>query len=154
MGKPASCRSNIRFPDYMFFPTTLCFGSSANSHSMRMRFSCRSSPSAAVYPIPGYNSSPSPVYILGPATRLHLPVSYPIRFECAARSGLGPGPGWSPYGHIWALMGPYMGPYGPLWAFMGPPGQVLAGPDMSDFRLLVEFCIFWFQNLFVDKISK
>ena len=28
-----------------------------------------------------------------------------------AQSGLGPGPGW--------------GPYGPMWALMGPPGQVL-----------------------------
>ena len=44
----------------------------------------------------------------------------------------GPGPGW--------------GPYGPIWALMGPPGQVLAGPDMSDFRVLVEFRMFWVQN--------
>ena len=27
-----------------------------------------------------------------------------------------------------------------------PPGQVLASPDMSDFRFLVEFCMFWVQN--------
>ena len=32
-----------------------------------------------------------------------------------AQSGLGPGPGWGPYGPI----------YGPIWALMGPPGQVL-----------------------------
>ena len=38
-----------------------------------------------------------------------------------AQSGLGPGPGWGPYGPIWALMGPY----GPIWTLMGPPGQVL-----------------------------
>ena len=44
------------------------------------------------------------------------------------------GPGLGP---IWAPMGTY----GPIWALMGPPGQVLAGPDMSDFRLLVEFCM-------------
>ena len=41
-----------------------------------------------------------------------------------APSGLGPCPGWGPYGPIWALMGPYMGPYGPIWAHiwahMGP----------------------------------
>ena len=27
-----------------------------------------------------------------------------------------------------------------------PPGQVLAGPDMSDFRLLVQFCMLRVQN--------
>ena len=43
-------------------------------------------------------------------------------------------------------LGPGWGPYGPLWAHTGPPGQVLAGPDMSDFRLLVQFCMFWVQN--------
>ena len=32
------------------------------------------------------------------------------------QSGLGPGPGWGPYGSIWAIMGTY----GPLWAHMGP----------------------------------
>ena len=32
-------------------------------------------------------------------------------------------------------------------ALMGPPGQVLAGPDMSDFRRLVEFRMFRVQNL-------
>ena len=35
-----------------------------------------------------------------------------------------------------------------------PPGQVLAGPDMSDFRRLVEFCMFWVQYLFLNEISK
>ena len=55
--------------------------------------------------------------------------------------GLGPGPGWGPYGPIWALMGPYMGPYGPIWAhvgpygpmwaLMGPPGQVLGFRKLS-----------------------
>ena len=29
-----------------------------------------------------------------------------------------------------------------------PPGQVLAGPDMSDYRLFVEFRMFWVQSLF------
>ena len=56
-----------------------------------------------------------------------------------AQSGLGPGPGW--------------GPYEPIRALMSPPGQVLAGPDMSDFRLFVEFCMFWFQNLLFEVIS-
>ena len=42
-------------------------------------------------------------------------------------------------------------PYGPIWALMGPPGQVLAGPDMPDFRLLVEFCMFWVQICFLMK---
>ena len=32
------------------------------------------------------------------------------RARVGAQSGLGPGPGWGPYGPIWALMGPY----GPL----------------------------------------
>ena len=32
--------------------------------------------------------------------------------------------------------------------------QVLAGPDMSDFRLLVQFRMFRIQNLFFDKIYK
>ena len=45
-----------------------------------------------------------------------------------------------------------MGPYEPIWALMGPPGQVLAGPDMSDFRLLVEFCMFWMQNKVFNEI--
>ena len=30
------------------------------------------------------------------------PKTYPVRV--GARSGLGPGPGWGPYGPIWALM--------------------------------------------------
>ena len=51
-----------------------------------------------------------------------------------------PGPGWGPV-RVGARSG-----LGPIWALMGPPGQVLAGPDMSDFRLLVEFCMFWVQN--------
>ena len=49
-------------------------------------------------------------------------------------TGLGPGPGWGPYGplwaHIWAYMGPYGPIYAPMWAHIGPPGQVL------DFRKL------------------
>ena len=53
-----------------------------------------------------------------------------------AQAGLGPGPGWGPYGplwaHIWVHMGPYGPIYGPMWAHMGPPGQVLEVP--SDFR--------------------
>ena len=48
-----------------------------------------------------------------------------------ARAGLGPSPGWGPVR---------------VGAHMGPPGQVLAGPDMSDFRLLVEFCMFGVPN--------
>ena len=55
----------------------------------------------------------------------------------AVRAGLGTSPGW--------------GPYGPLWALMGPPGQVLAGPDMSDFRLLVDFSCFGFKIRFLTK---
>ena len=41
--------------------------------------------------------------------------------------GLGPCPGWGPYGPIWALwalMGP-MGPYGPLWALWAHMGPIL-----------------------------
>ena len=38
----------------------------------------------------------------------------------------------------------------PIWALMGP----LAGPGMSDFRLLVEFCMFWVHNWVFDKISR
>ena len=41
---------------------------------------------------------------------------------------------------------------GPKWALMGPPGQVLAGLDMSDFRLLVEFPHFGFKNRFLTKL--
>ena len=50
------------------------------------------------------------------------------------RPGLGPIPGWGPYGPIygpiWALMGPYVGPYGPIWAHMDPYGPIraLMGP--------------------------
>ena len=51
----------------------------------------------------------------------------------------GPGPSWGP-----VRVGAHMGPY----------GQVLAGLDLSDFRLLVEFCMFWVQNLFFEEISK
>ena len=43
---------------------------------------------------------------------------------------------------------------GPIWALMGPPGQVFAGPDMSDFRLLVQFRTFRVQNKVFDKIYK
>ena len=50
-------------------------------------------------------------------------------------------------GFLWA----HMGSYG---AHMGPPGQVLASPDMSDFRLLVELCMSWFHNLLFDEISR
>ena len=32
--------------------------------------------------------------------------------------------------------------------------QVLAGPDMSDFRLLVQFCTFRVQNKVFDEIYK
>ena len=81
-----------------------------------------------------------------------------LSLETGARAGLGPSPGWGPYGplwaHIWAHMGPYGPIYGPIWALMGPLGQVLAGPDMSDFRLLVEFCMFWIQNWVFEEISK
>ena len=51
-----------------------------------------------------------------------------------------PGPGWGPV-RVGARSG-----LGPIWALMGPPGQVLAGPDMSDFRLLIEFRMFCIQN--------
>ena len=39
-----------------------------------------------------------------------------------AQSGLGPGPGWGPYGPIGPLWahGALMGPYGPSWAHTGP----------------------------------
>ena len=46
----------------------------------------------------------------------------PVRV--GALSGLGPCPGWGPYGPIgplWAHKGPY-GPIGPSWAHMGPYG--------------------------------
>ena len=33
-----------------------------------------------------------------------------------------------------------------------PPRQVLAGPDMSDFRLLVQFCIIWVQNWTFEEV--
>ena len=40
-----------------------------------------------------------------------------------AQAGLGPGPGWGPYGplwaHIWAHMWAHMGPYGSSWAGLG-----------------------------------
>ena len=71
------------------------------------------------------------------------------------------GPMWAhmgPYGplraHIWAHMGPYGRIYGPLWAHMGPPEQVLAGPDMSKSRLLVQFNTFRIQNKVLDEISR
>ena len=51
------------------------------------------------------------------------------------------------YGPLWSHIWTHLGPYGPIWALMGPPGQVLAGPDMSEFRLLVEFCILLVQTL-------
>ena len=70
-----------------------------------------------------------------------------------------PGPGWGPV-RVGAHMGPLWGPYGAIWAHvvpygahMGPPGQVLAGPDMSDFGLLVRFRMFWVQGWVFDKIS-
>ena len=65
------------------------------------------------------------------------------------RVGAHMGPYRPIYGPILAFMGPYMGPCGPLWVHIGPygsPGQVLAGPDMSDFRLLVEFHTFRVQK--------
>ena len=45
--------------------------------------------------------------------------------------------------------------WGPIrvGAHMGPPGQVLAGPDMSDFRRLVEFRTLWVQTWVFDGIS-
>ena len=76
----------------------------------------------------------------GSTVKAHAAESISKHFgRVGAQSGLGPGPGWGPYGplwaHIWAHMGPYgpiygpiwahMGPYGPLWAHMGLPGQVL-----------------------------
>ena len=47
---------------------------------------------------------------------LHIGLHDPARARVGAQSGLGPGPGWGPYGPIWALMGPY----GPIRALMGP----------------------------------
>ena len=35
-----------------------------------------------------------------------------------------------------------------------PPGQVLAGPDMSKSRLLIQFNMFRVQNKVSDEISK
>ena len=35
-----------------------------------------------------------------------------------------------------------------------PPRMAWAGPDMSDFRLLIEFCMLWVQNLFFEENSK
>ena len=51
-----------------------------------------------------------------------------------ALSGLGPCPGWGPYGPMWALMGPYMGPYGSLWAPYKPSWTGLGG--LGRFRIL------------------
>ena len=41
----------------------------------------------------------------------------PVRV--GAQSGLGPGPGWGPYGPIGSLWA-HKGPYGPIRALMGP----------------------------------
>ena len=60
-----------------------------------------------------------------------------------AQAGLGPGPGW--------------GPYGPLWAHMGPPGQVLEKAStfrQISVRLLDQFRTFRVQKLDFDEISK
>ena len=46
-----------------------------------------------------------------------------------AQSGLGPGPGWGPYGSIY--MGPYGPIYGPMWAHMGPYGSSWTGLGKS-----------------------
>ena len=37
------------------------------------------------------------------------------RARVGAQSGLGPGPGWGPYGPLWALWS-HVGPYGPDFA--------------------------------------
>ena len=73
-----------------------------------------------------------------------------------AQSGLGPSPGWGPYGPIWALMGPYgplwalMGPYGPIW---GPYGSSWTGPDMTKSGLLVQFGTFRVQKWYFDEMT-
>ena len=43
-----------------------------------------------------------------------------------------------------------------LWFALStcPPGQVLAGPDMSKVRVLVQFRTFRVQNLFFDEVSR
>ena len=46
-----------------------------------------------------------------------------------------------------------MGPYGPIWALMGPPGQVLAGPDMTEVRVLVQFGTFRVQKWYFDEMT-
>ena len=49
------------------------------------------------------------------------------RARVGAQSGLGPGPGWGPYGPLWAHMGPYgpiWGPYKPIWALICPYGPM------------------------------
>ena len=88
------------------------------------------------------NPKPSKQTSSEPQSRNHMPhkrtqhqtsqgESHPRKKGAGARvgaqSGLGPGPGWGPYGPIWALMGPYMGPYGPSWALMGPYGSSWIG---------------------------
>ena len=96
--------------------------------------------------------------------------------QVGAQSGLVPGPGWGPYGPIWALMNPYgpiwalMGPYGPLWALVGPYGPLWAhmgpygpiwgpygsswrGPDMTKSGLLVKFGTFRVQKWYFDVMT-
>merc|ERR1712078_459466 len=48
-----------------------------------------------------------------PSTALKRPL------RVGAQSGLGPGPGWGPYGPIGPLWA-HKGPYGPIRALMGP----------------------------------
>ena len=57
-----------------------------------------------------------------------------------------PGPGWGPYGPMWALMGPY----GPIW---GPYGSSWTGPDMTKSGLLVEFGMFRVQKWYFDEMT-
>ena len=80
----------------------------------------------------------------------------PVRV--GAQSGLGPGPGWGPYGplwaHIWANMGPYGPIYGPIWAHMGPYGTSWIGLGRLrklSVKLLDQFRTFRVQNLLLMK---
>ena len=61
------------------------------------------------------------------------------RARVGAQSGLGPGPGW--------------GPYGPLWALMGPYGSSWTGPDMTKSGLSVEFDTFRVQKWYFDEMT-
>ena len=67
-----------------------------------------------------------------------------------AQAGLGPGPGWGPYGPLWAHIWVLMGPYGPLWVLLGRSWKF----RQISVRLLDQFRTFRVQKLDFDEISK